>query len=118
MRIAPCAPWARLNRDSLMVKRRSAGQWVPLQRAFPLNPVSSRARDGAGGTAILPCRTQGAGRQSDHYQKNGRKLMQSETDIDQLLRQKTDAAEIPGVVAIAATGGEVIYQGAFGKRDL
>jgi methyl acetate hydrolase len=44
--------------------------------------------------------------------------MQSETDIDRLLRQKTDAAEIPGVVAIAATGGEVIYQGAFGKRDL
>jgi methyl acetate hydrolase len=44
--------------------------------------------------------------------------MQSETDIDRLLRQKTDAAEIPGVVAIAATGGQVIYQGAFGKRDL
>jgi methyl acetate hydrolase len=44
--------------------------------------------------------------------------MQSQTEIDHLLRQKTDAAEIPGVVAIAATGGEAIYQGAFGKRDL
>ena len=44
--------------------------------------------------------------------------MQSKTDIDRLLRQKTEAGEIPGVVAIAATGGEVIYQGAFGRRDL
>ena len=44
--------------------------------------------------------------------------MQSKTEIDRLLQHKTEAGEIPGVVAIAATGGEVIYQGAFGKRDL
>ena len=44
--------------------------------------------------------------------------MQSKAQIDQLLRQKSDAREIPGVVAVAATGNEVIYQGAFGKRDL
>jgi CubicO group peptidase (beta-lactamase class C family) len=44
--------------------------------------------------------------------------MQGNTEIDQLLRQKSDAREIPGVVAIAATGKDVIYQGAFGKRDL
>ena len=44
--------------------------------------------------------------------------MQSKAQIDQLLRQKSDAKEIPGVVAMAATGKEVIYQGAFGKRDL
>src|SRR6059058_6200221 len=44
--------------------------------------------------------------------------MQSKAQIDQLLRQKSDAREIPGVVAMAATGNEVIYQGAFGKRDL
>ncbi len=44
--------------------------------------------------------------------------MQSKAQIDQVLRQKTDAKEIPGVVAIAATGSEIIYQGAFGKRDL
>ena len=30
----------------------------------------------------------------------------------------SDAKEIPGVVAMAATGKELIYQGAFGKRDL
>ena len=44
--------------------------------------------------------------------------MQSQAQIDQLLRQKADAKEIPGVVAIAATGNDIIYQGAFGKRDL
>jgi methyl acetate hydrolase len=44
--------------------------------------------------------------------------MQSNVQIDQLLRQKSDAREIPGVVAIAATGNDVIYQGAFGQRDL
>jgi methyl acetate hydrolase len=44
--------------------------------------------------------------------------MQSKAQIDQLLRQKCDAKEIPGVVAMAATGSETIYQGAFGKRDL
>jgi methyl acetate hydrolase len=44
--------------------------------------------------------------------------MQSQAQIDQILRQKSDAKEIPGVVAIAANSREVIYQGAFGKRDL
>jgi methyl acetate hydrolase len=44
--------------------------------------------------------------------------MQSQAQIDQVLRQKSDAKEIPGVVAMAATGSDVIYQGAFGKRDL
>ena len=44
--------------------------------------------------------------------------MQSKAQIDQILRQKCEAKEIPGVVAMAATGSEVIYQGAFGRRDL
>src|SRR6202035_424406 len=44
--------------------------------------------------------------------------MQSKAQIDQVLRQKSDAKEIPGVVAMAADGKEVIYQGAYGKRDL
>src|ERR1700680_3549973 len=44
--------------------------------------------------------------------------MQGNAQIDQVLRQKSDAKEIPGVVAIAANSKEVIYQGAFGKRDL
>src|ERR1700727_938155 len=44
--------------------------------------------------------------------------MHSKSQIDQLLRQMSDAKEIPGVVAMAATSKENIYQGAFGKRDL
>jgi methyl acetate hydrolase len=44
--------------------------------------------------------------------------MQSKAQIDQILRQKSDIREIPGVVAMAANGKEVIYQGAFGKGDL
>ncbi|MGY4283445.1 methyl acetate hydrolase [Bradyrhizobium sp. LM2.7] len=44
--------------------------------------------------------------------------MQSQAEIDDVLRKKSDAKEIPGVVAIAASGSEVLYQGAFGKRDL
>ena len=44
--------------------------------------------------------------------------MQDQAQIDSVLRQKSDAKEIPGVVAMAATSKEVIYQAAFGKRDL
>jgi len=44
--------------------------------------------------------------------------MQSKAQIDALLRQKSETREIPGVVAMAASAREVIYQGAFGKRDL
>ena len=44
--------------------------------------------------------------------------MRGKAEIDQILRQKSEAREIPGVVAIAASGTDVLYQGAFGKRDL
>ncbi|MDB5563656.1 MAG: 1,4-butanediol diacrylate esterase, partial [Tardiphaga sp.] len=44
--------------------------------------------------------------------------MQNESQIEQTLRQPSDAKDIPGVVAMAATSNAVIYQGAFGKRDL
>ena len=44
--------------------------------------------------------------------------MQSKASIDQALRRMSDAKDIPGVVAIAATGKDTIYEGAFVKRDL
>src|SRR3954470_17207025 len=44
--------------------------------------------------------------------------MQSQAQIDEILRKTSEAKEIPGVVAIAASGSDVLYQGAFGKRDL
>jgi CubicO group peptidase (beta-lactamase class C family) len=50
--------------------------------------------------------------------KTGGDPMQSNAQIDQVLHQKSDAKDIPGVVAIAANSQEVVYQGAFGKRDL
>jgi CubicO group peptidase (beta-lactamase class C family) len=59
-------------------------------------------------------------REEDRSVKNkpGGDPMQSKAQIDQMLRQKSDARDIPGVVAMAASGNELIYQGAFGKRDL
>jgi methyl acetate hydrolase len=44
--------------------------------------------------------------------------MRSQAQIDEILRKTSDTKEIPGVVAIAASGNDVLYQGAFGKRDL
>ncbi len=44
--------------------------------------------------------------------------MQHLSQIDQLLRQHAEAGDIPGVVALAASGSEIVYQGAFGWRDL
>ena len=44
--------------------------------------------------------------------------MMNLTNVDQAFRRATDGRQIPGVVAMAATDNEVIYQGAFGKRDL
>jgi methyl acetate hydrolase len=44
--------------------------------------------------------------------------MHSQAEIDQVLRTAADAKEIPGVVAVAASSTDVIYEGAFGKRDL
>jgi len=38
--------------------------------------------------------------------------------IDQVLKRAADAKDVPGVVALAATDRGVIYEGAFGKREL
>jgi methyl acetate hydrolase len=38
--------------------------------------------------------------------------------IDQTLGQAVDAGTVPGIVAIAATDKGVVYEGAFGKRDM
>src|SRR5690349_9903947 len=39
-------------------------------------------------------------------------------EIDAILQARVDAADVPGVVAMAATEHSVIYQGAFGARSL
>jgi CubicO group peptidase (beta-lactamase class C family) len=38
--------------------------------------------------------------------------------IDAILRNATDAKEVPGVVAMAATDSGIVYEGVFGTRDL
>ena len=38
--------------------------------------------------------------------------------IDAVLRRATDAKEVPGIVAVAANDKGIIYEGAFGTRDL
>jgi CubicO group peptidase (beta-lactamase class C family) len=38
--------------------------------------------------------------------------------IDATLRTATDAKAVPGVVAMAAADKEILYEGAFGTRDL
>ncbi len=43
---------------------------------------------------------------------------QAHAQIDAVLRRATAAKEVPGVVAAAATDKGVIYEGAFGTRDL
>src|SRR4030088_949325 len=63
-------------------------------------------------------RSRPGGRSTTSKNRTGSDTMQSKAQIDQLLRHKSDAREIPGVIAVAATSTEVTYQGAFGKRDL
>src|SRR3954454_25867 len=43
---------------------------------------------------------------------------QPHAQIDAVLRRATEAREVPGVVAVAATDKGPFYEGAFGMRDL
>ena len=44
--------------------------------------------------------------------------MQSLAGIDAALSRAAKAKEVPGVVALAATDTAVLYEGAFGLRDI
>ncbi len=44
--------------------------------------------------------------------------MASVSDIDAVLRRAVEAGEVPGVVALAATDRGILYEGAFGQRDI
>src|SRR5438067_11428250 len=43
---------------------------------------------------------------------------QPHAQVDTILRRATEAREVPGVVAVAATDKGLLYEGAFGVRDL
>ena len=49
---------------------------------------------------------------------NRARAAQPHDQIDAVLRRATEAGEVPGVVAIAATDKGILYEGAFGTRDL
>jgi hypothetical protein len=38
--------------------------------------------------------------------------------IDEVLRSAVDRGDVPGAVALAATDGDILYEGAFGLRDV
>jgi methyl acetate hydrolase len=44
--------------------------------------------------------------------------MEPSAQIDAALSRAVEIKEVPGLVALAATGSSVIYEGAFGRRDL
>lgn len=44
--------------------------------------------------------------------------MGSTSDIDRVLREAVETGEVPGVVALAASDRGILYQGAFGRRDI
>jgi len=48
----------------------------------------------------------------------GAAASQQQAQIDAVLRRAVEAKEVPGVVAMAATDRVILYEGAFGTRDL
>ncbi|MEZ5856899.1 MAG: serine hydrolase domain-containing protein [Hyphomicrobiaceae bacterium] len=44
--------------------------------------------------------------------------MSLQADVDQLLSAAVDRGEVPGVIAMATDGRDILYQGAFGKREI
>ena len=46
----------------------------------------------------------------------GRAAAQPHAQIDAVLRRATEAKEVPGVVAVAATDKGIFFEGAFGTR--
>jgi CubicO group peptidase (beta-lactamase class C family) len=51
-------------------------------------------------------------------QPPGRSAAGAASQIDAVLRAATSAGEVPGVVALAATDNDIIYEGMFGRRRL
>ena len=45
-------------------------------------------------------------------------VAETRLQLDQMLRAAVEAAEVPGVVALAADDRGLLYEGAFGVRDL
>ena len=57
-------------------------------------------------------------RQQDVFIRRKGATMVNTKSIDEVLSRATEAKEVPGVVAVAATDQGAVYEGAFGKREL
>ncbi len=69
--------------------------------------------------AIAAAATVGAGSPTTSRRAEAQESAeQSRARIDSVLRQAVDAKDVPGVVAMAANDKGVIYEGAFGTREL
>ena len=82
---------------------------------MPLTPPSRR--DLLKGAVALAAASTGGATMARRAFAQGR-VMASRARIDAVLRQAVDAGEVPGVVAMVATDGGLLYEGAFGAREL
>src|SRR3989475_2839303 len=76
-------------------------------RLLPGRAEAGRRPAGAGGGAQAP--DPGRGRQG---------VLQAMKNVDAILSQAVESKKMPGVVAMAATDKGVLYEGAFGRREL
>src|SRR5437879_1565926 len=53
-----------------------------------------------------------------HAQAPAKPAAATFSHIDAMLRAVTSAGEVPGVVAMAATDNDIVYEGTFGRRRL
>lgn len=98
---------------------RSAQTWfhrdfATMNRAAMQHPLTA-------GIPLAGTQTQGDNR-ANHNQHAGRRPMSSAsltpTAIDQDFSQATASGAVPGIVAVAANAEDILYEGAFGSRDL
>src|SRR5262245_4203822 len=70
------------------------------------------------GTAAALAAAASAGTTLTRAFAQGAAAGQQQAQIDAVLRRAVEAKEVPGVVATAATDKAILYEGAFGTRDL
>ncbi len=78
-----------------------------LSRRDIVNATVKLATVGSFGRAAVALAEAPAGRRTESF-----------AHIDTMLRAATSAGDVPGVVALAATGDGLVYEGAFGRRRL
>ncbi|HET9926542.1 MAG TPA: serine hydrolase domain-containing protein [Methylomirabilota bacterium] len=85
-----------------------------------MTPIPQSRRDVLKGAAVLAAAASvGLGKAASPRRAHAQgSAAAARAQIDSALRQAVDTKEVPGVVAMAATGKGVLYEGAFGPRVL